>query len=179
MGLCLLRCAAHPKSKEANCIALHWMKGCCGAVAPGTGGEHQCSPPAQVENGGEWWRHINSGLCTPPPEQPLDSSVSSRSYINGLFSKKNQNFTGNLGKKNKVKNITKLGRRRARAQKRLNFLTKIVENLSKIDQKMAPKWWFFLLLWWENAHMRASMRYGSASPKTSTCPTLIPRQCSN
>ena len=29
---------------------------------------------------------------------------------------------------------------RARAQKRLKFLTKIVENLSKIDQKMGPKW---------------------------------------
>ena len=45
-----------------------------------------------------------------------------------------------VGKKNKVKNRTKFGRRRARAQKRLKFLTKIVKNLSKIGQKMGPKW---------------------------------------
>ena len=49
-----------------------------------------------------------------------------------------------VGKKNKVKskvkNRTKLGRRRVCAQKRLNFLTKIVKNLSKIGQKMGPKW---------------------------------------
>ena len=31
----------------------------------------------------------------------------------------------------------------ARTQKRLKFLTKIVKNLSKIGQKMGPKWWFF------------------------------------
>ena len=45
-----------------------------------------------------------------------------------------------VGKKNKVKNRTKLGRRRARAQKWLKFLTKIVKILSKIGQKMGPKW---------------------------------------
>ena len=61
----------------------------------------------------------------------------------------------------------------ARAQKRLKFLTKIVKNLSKIGQKMGPKWWFFLLMWCGKAHIRASMRYDSASPKTSTWPTLV------
>ena len=77
-----------------------------------------------------------------------------------------------VGKKNKVKNRTKLGRRRARA-KTVKILNKNSQKSIKNRPKNGPKMVIFLLLWCGNAHIRASMRYDSVSPKTSTWLTLV------
>ena len=83
-----------------------------------------------------------------------------------------QNLYVHSRQNNMVKNRTKLAHRRARA-KTVKILNKNSQKSIKNKPKNGPKMVIFLLLWCGNAYIRASMRYDSASPKTSTWPTLV------